>query len=86
LFETSKTIGHALVHNLTDLLDKYDLKIFVAFVKDEGYNLNAMINALKLVVSCEILGHKKVSKELALVMFSPKQYQHGIVDEKCTKL
>jgi hypothetical protein len=34
----------------------------------------------------KFLVYKKVSKELALVMFSPKHYQYGIVDEKYAKL
>jgi hypothetical protein len=39
------------------LLDKYGLrKKIIAFVKDEGSNLNAMTVALKVVVNCEFLG------------------------------
>ncbi len=43
--------------NLTDLLDKFDLrKKIIANVKDEGCTLNAMTSTLKFVVSCETLG------------------------------
>jgi hypothetical protein len=39
------------------LFGKYDLrKKVIAYVKDEGSNLNIMIVDLKFVVSCDILG------------------------------
>jgi hypothetical protein len=42
LFEANEIIG-AMARNLIELLDQYDLKkIFFAYVKDEGVNLNAM--------------------------------------------
>jgi hypothetical protein len=42
------------------LLSKYDLKKkVIAYVKDEGYNFNIMIIALKSIVSCDILGLAK---------------------------
>jgi hypothetical protein len=45
-----------LARSLTKLLDKYGLKkTIIAYVKDEGSNLNAMIVALKVVVNCEFL-------------------------------
>jgi hypothetical protein len=38
-------------------LDKYGLlKKIIAYVKDGGSNINAMIIALKIVVNCEPLG------------------------------
>jgi hypothetical protein len=42
LFEGSEIIGQALVINLTELLDQYDLRKKITYVKDEGANLNAM--------------------------------------------
>jgi hypothetical protein len=57
LFEARKTIGQALTKSLTKLLDKYGLrKKIIVYVKDEGFNLNAMIGALKSIVNCEYLG------------------------------
>jgi hypothetical protein len=56
LFEANEIIGQAMVKNLIELLDKYDLRIFFAYVKDEGANLNAMKITLKFVVNCEVLG------------------------------
>jgi hypothetical protein len=42
---------------LNKLLDRYcKRKRIIAYVKDEGSNLNAMTNALKFVVCCETLG------------------------------
>jgi len=39
------------------LLNQYDLrKKIIAYVKNEGANLNAMTTALKFVVDCEVLG------------------------------
>ncbi len=43
--------------NFSNLLDSFGLrKKIIAFVKDEGVNLNAMTLALKFVVNCDILG------------------------------
>jgi hypothetical protein len=57
LFEAIETIGQALVRSLIELLDKYDLrKTIIAYVKDEGSNLNAMTIALKVVVNYESFG------------------------------
>jgi hypothetical protein len=58
-----------LAINLIKLSDIYELrKKNVAYVKDEGSNLNTMIIALKLAVSCDVLVWKKVFMELVLVM------------------
>jgi hypothetical protein len=53
-------IDQALARSLTKLLDKYNLrKKIIAYVKDEGSNLNAMSIALKVVVNCESFGLKE---------------------------
>ncbi len=60
LFEAIETTRQALAKRLTKLLDKYGLrKKNIAYVKHEGYNLNAMISVLKYVVNCEFLGIEK---------------------------
>jgi hypothetical protein len=57
LFEVTKIIGQLLVRNFIDLLDAYGLRNkLIAYVKDEGSNLNTLTNALKFVVKCETLG------------------------------
>ncbi len=54
---------------LIELFDGYALKRkIVAYVKDEGSNLNIMTIALRLVISCDVLGLEKVFKVLVLVM------------------
>jgi hypothetical protein len=48
---------YALAKDLTELLDKYDLrKKIISYVKYEGSNLNTMIVTLKFIISCDILG------------------------------
>jgi hypothetical protein len=57
LFEATKTIGQALINNLTKLFDQYGLRNkIIAYVKDKGSNLNTMTIALKSIVKCEALG------------------------------
>ncbi len=55
LFEVTKTIGQTLALNLNNLLDSFGIgKKIVAFVKDEGANLNAMTLALRSIVKVVI--------------------------------
>ncbi len=55
-----------MAKNLITLLDEYGLrKKIVAYVKDEGANLNIMTMALKYVVSFEILCLDKIFKVLS---------------------
>jgi hypothetical protein len=55
--EATKTIGQTLVKNLTNLMDKYDVrKTIIAYVNNEGFNLNTMIITLKSIVNCEYFG------------------------------
>jgi hypothetical protein len=57
LFEVTRIIGQTSARSLLKLLDKYGLrKKIIAYVKDEGSNFNAMITALKAIVTCESLG------------------------------
>ncbi len=57
LFETFETLGQALATSLQDLLEQYDLtKKILAYVKDEGANMNTMTTNLKSIVSCKTLG------------------------------
>ncbi len=44
IFDAFDTSKHALTNDLIKLLSKYDLrKKVIAYVKDEGFNLNIMI-------------------------------------------
>jgi len=72
LFQAIKTNGQALTNNLRKLLDQYGLKNkMIAYVKDEGSNLNTMTIVLKYVVNVKSLVWMKAFKVLILVMFFP---------------
>ncbi len=52
LFETFQTSGPTLARSLQDLLKQYGLtKNIIAYVKDEGANLNTMTITLKSIIS-----------------------------------
>ncbi len=56
LFEIVETIGQTLAINLIELLVTYVLRNkIIAYVKDEGSNLNTLTNVLNFVVKCETL-------------------------------
>ncbi len=60
LFKIIKTTRQAFAKNLIEFFDEYGFgdKI-IAYLKDEGSNLNTLANALKFVVKCETLGSEK---------------------------
>ncbi len=76
-----------MAKSLTKLLDKYGLrKKNIAYVKHEGYNLNAMISVLKYVVNCEFLGiEKKTSRALVLDMRFQKHVNMALERENLQK-
>ncbi len=56
LFEIVETIGQTLAINLIELLVTYVLRNkIIAYVKDEGSNLNTLTNVLNFVFKCETL-------------------------------
>jgi len=56
-FEIVSTSGNAMALQVNDVFAKYGLNArIIAYVKDEGGNLNTMTNALTFDVSCETLG------------------------------
>jgi hypothetical protein len=56
LFEATNTFGVALVEQVKVFLLKFNLtNKVIAYVKDEGANLNSLTIALTFVVSCEPL-------------------------------
>jgi hypothetical protein len=60
LFEITKITRQPLVRSLINLLGKYGLrKKIIVYVKDEGFNLNAMTIALKCIINYEFLGLKE---------------------------
>jgi hypothetical protein len=68
---------------LIELLDQYGLRNkIIAYVKDEGSNLNTMIIALKSIIECEILGVNEVFRVLVLAMLSPKHANMLLLTKK----
>ncbi len=64
-------------------MDKYGLtKKNITYVKDEGFNLNAMIVMLKFVVSCEYLGIEKSFQGTCFGHAFSKACQYDIAEEK----
>jgi len=56
-FETTNTFGNAIALQFNDVLAKYELAIWIiAYVKNEGDNLNIMTTTLISIISCETLG------------------------------
>ncbi len=68
-----------MARNLIELFYHYDFfkKKVVAYVKDEGENLNAMTRALKLWWIVKFLVWRRVSKVLALVTHFLKHVDMG---------
>ncbi len=57
LFEAIKIRKQTLAMNLSNLLYSFGLrKKIIAFVKNEGINLNAMISTLMSIVNYDIMG------------------------------
>ncbi len=78
MFETTYSSGQTLARSLIELLDKYGLrKKIIAYVKDEGLNLNAMIIALKVVVNYECLGLEESFKGTCFGHVFSKACQYG---------
>jgi len=60
LFEITKIARQPLVRSLINLLDKYGLrKKIIVYVKDEGFNINAMTITLKCIINYQSLGLKE---------------------------
>jgi hypothetical protein len=86
LFEANETTRQAMARNLIKLLNQYDLrKKIVAYVKDEGTNLNAMTRALKFVVNCEVLGLEKGFQGTSFSHAFFKACQYGTAKKKVCK-
>jgi hypothetical protein len=86
LFEAIETIGQALVVNLSNFLDSFDLtNKIIEFVKDEGANLNVMTLALRFVVSCDNLGLDESFNGSCFGHAFSKARQYGIAKEKDCK-
>ncbi len=78
LFELIDISGQTLANNLTKLLNIYELRRkIIAYVKDEGFNLNTMTTTLKLVLSCDVLGLEESFHGICFGHAFSKTYQYA---------
>ncbi len=71
-----------MAKKLIELLDQYDLrKKIVAYVKDEGANLNAMTTTQKSMVNYEVLGMEESFQGTCFGHAFFKACQYGIAEE-----
>ncbi len=86
LFKAIKITRQTLANNLTKLLDQYGLRNkIIAYVKDEGSNLNTMTIALKSILKCEVLGLDVSFKGACFGHAFSKACQYVIINEKVCK-
>jgi hypothetical protein len=86
LFEASETTRHIMARNLTKLLDQYDLREkIIAYVEDEGANLNVTTIALKSMVNCEVLVMEESFQGIYFGHAFFKACQYGTTKEKVCK-
>jgi hypothetical protein len=87
LFEASETIGQTMARSyLIELLDQYDLRMkIIAYVKDEGANLNVMTTIVKIVVDCEVLGMEDKFQSTCFGHAFFKACQYGTIKKKFVK-
>ncbi len=75
-----------MAKKLTKLLDNYALKKnFIAYVKDEGSNLNTMTTTLKSIVSCDMLGLEENFQDTYFGHVFSKACQYAIIRGKNCK-
>ncbi len=68
-------------------MDKYGLtEIFFIYVKDKGFNFNAMIVMLKFVVNCEYFGIEKSFQGTCFGHAFSKACQYGTAKEKICRI
>jgi hypothetical protein len=75
-----------LAKKLTKLLDSYALRRkIIAYVKDEGSNLNTMTTTLKSIVSCDLLGLEESFQGTCFGHAFSKACQYATIEEKVCK-
>ncbi len=86
LFEAIKTTGQTFAKNLIEFLDEYGFgNKIIAYLKDEGSNLNTLANALKFVVKCETLGLEKNFQGTYFGHAFSKTCQYATTNDKVCK-
>ncbi len=85
LFEVTNTNNAVMAFKFQELLDKFFLTTkILAYVKEEGYNLQTCASALTFVGSCDFLALLKSFDGLCLGHALSKVCQYAIIDEKVT--
>jgi hypothetical protein len=75
-----------LASNLTKLFNQYGLKRkIIAYVKDEGSNLNAVTTVLRSIVKCEVLSLGESFQVTYFGNVLKKVYQYATTNEKVCK-
>ncbi len=75
-----------MAKNLIEILEMYNLKRKITiYVKDEKFNLNTIIVALKAVISCDNLSLEESYQGTCFGHAFSKAYQYAIMDEKVCK-
>jgi hypothetical protein len=80
--KTIDLLGKLLVKKLIELLEKYNLKKKIVYVKDEGSNLNTRTFTLKEVVNCDILSLEESYQSTYFGHVFSKAYQYATTIEK----
>ncbi len=63
-------------------MDSYALrKKIIAYVKDEGSNLNIMITTLKSIISCDMLGLEESFQDIYFGHAFSKACQYALIKE-----
>jgi hypothetical protein len=85
--KATETISQILAKNLKELLDSYGLsKKIIAYVKDEGTNLNFMTTTLKSIVNCEVLSLEESFNGTCLVVHFPKLFNMLLLKKRFAKI
>jgi hypothetical protein len=85
-FDAIEITKQTLTNNLTKLFDQYGLRNkIIAYVKDEGSNLNTMIIIQNFVVKCEVLGLDEIFQGACFGHVFFKAYQYVTIDKKICK-
>ncbi len=72
--------------HFNNLLDEYDIKNkSITYVKDEGSNLNTMVNVFEFVVKCEVLGLEENFQGTCFEHVFSKACQYANNNEKVCK-
>ncbi len=71
---------------MIELLEKHNSrKNIIVYMKKKGFNLNIKIIALKVVVSCDMLGLEEIYQGTCFGHAFSKAYQYATIDEKVCK-